>query len=147
MTESLSIAEFIRVIEKLPSDGPIVRPGIWYTTQKEHWLGWLAEYDEPGAYRRISGQRRDARYAYNHIVEPKMLTWLVEAVGMEPDLVEAVKRASTEGDTMMACSGAIRRLAPWERVFATMHDNGMVSRGTTDNSARVASWFGRHRRR
>lgn len=25
---------------------------VWYTSQKEHWLGWLSEYDGPGAYDR-----------------------------------------------------------------------------------------------
>lgn len=24
----------------------------WYSSQKEHWLGWLAEYSGPGAYGR-----------------------------------------------------------------------------------------------
>ena len=23
--------------------------GVWYKSQKEHWLGWLSEYDGPGA--------------------------------------------------------------------------------------------------
>ncbi|MBR0405923.1 MAG: hypothetical protein IJI68_12125, partial [Eggerthellaceae bacterium] len=22
--------------------------GVWYRSQKEHWLGWLSEYDGPG---------------------------------------------------------------------------------------------------
>jgi hypothetical protein len=41
--------------------------GAWYTSEKEHWMGWLAEYDGPGAYGRQSDQRCDARFVYNHI--------------------------------------------------------------------------------
>jgi hypothetical protein len=38
--------------------------GAWYRSQKEHWLGWLAEYDGPGAYGRSAKTPRDAQYAY-----------------------------------------------------------------------------------
>jgi len=79
LKRTISIAQFIRVIERLPSDQAIHDPRVWYTTQKEHWLGWLHEYDGPGAYGRIPGKQRDAKFAYNHIVEPKMLLWLIEA--------------------------------------------------------------------
>jgi hypothetical protein len=41
------------------------------------------EYDGPGAYGRIAGKQRDARFAYNHIVEPKMLLWLIKAAGVK----------------------------------------------------------------
>lgn len=61
--ETVSIAEFMRIIQKLPSDQPRIQPGVWYTTQKQHWLGWLSEYDGPGAYGRRSGQNRDAKFA------------------------------------------------------------------------------------
>ena len=64
-------AEFERVL---------VRSGIWnrrrasYATQKEHWLGWLSEYNGPGYYGRKSSHR-SAEFVYNHIVCPMpMLT-------------------------------------------------------------------------
>jgi len=47
--------------------------------QKEHWLGWLGAHHGPGAYGRKSNAKRNAMYAYNHIVEFKMLLWLMEA--------------------------------------------------------------------
>ena len=78
----MTIKQFILVIRGLPSDGPHIDPSKWYATQKEHWLGWLSEYHSPGAYGRKSHSRRDARYAYNHIVEAKMLLWLVQAAGV-----------------------------------------------------------------
>jgi len=115
--EKISIAQFRRMIERLPSDETHHQPGVWYTTQKEHWLGWLREYDGPGAYGRISGQNRDAKYAYNHIVCPEMLLWLIEAAGVRRDLVENARAAYQAGTTMMQKSGAIRRCVPWAELY------------------------------
>ena len=120
MERSISIAEFIRKIERLPSDKPVHDPRVWYKTQKEHWLGWLHEYDGPGAYGRIPGKQRDAKFAYNHIVEPKMLLWLIEAAGVRTDLVNAAKRVSTQGESPMQKSGAIRKCAPWTVLYDTI---------------------------
>lgn len=113
------------MIERLPSDEPVHDPRVWYTTQKEHWLGWLREYDGPGAYGRIPGKQRDAKFAYNHVVEPKMLLWLIEAAGVSKDLVEAAQRASAEGTSLMQKSGAIRRVVPWTVLYdAIWGDHG-----------------------
>jgi len=121
----VGIKEFIRKIERLPSDQPVDNPRVWYRTQKEHWLGWLREYDGPGAYGRIPGKQRDAKFAYNHVVEPKMLLWLIEATGLNPDLVDRAKRASAEGASLMQKSGAIRRVVPWTVLYdAIWGDHG-----------------------
>lgn len=45
-------------------------PGVWYRTQKEHWLGWLRDYDCPGAYGRKVTGGRDSHFVYNHVVNP-----------------------------------------------------------------------------
>ena len=47
--------------------------GVWYITQKEHWLGWLSQYDGPGAYGRKTRSGRSAEFVYNHINCPPML--------------------------------------------------------------------------
>lgn len=117
MEKTISIPEFIRVIRSLPSDAPRIQPGVWYTTQKQHWLGWLAEYDGPGAYGRISRKQRDAKFAYNHIVCPEMLLWLIEAAGVRQELVQVARSAYETGTTMMQKSGVIRRHVPWAEVF------------------------------
>jgi hypothetical protein len=83
MQTRLSIRRLIRYIERLPPDRPAVYRRKWYTTQKQHWLGWLREYHRPGAYGRRPGLRRDARFVYNHIVEPKMLLWLISAAQVD----------------------------------------------------------------
>lgn len=112
--EEISIAKFIRAIKKLPSDESVDNPTVWYQTQKEHWLRWLEGYDGPGGYGRIPGQGRDAKYAYNHIVCHKMLLWIIEAAGVNSDMVAAARRAAEKKDSMMAKSAAVRKFVPWE---------------------------------
>src|SRR5712672_3308305 len=68
--------------------------GVWYTSQKEHWLGWLSEYDGPGAYDRKTSVVRSAEFAYNHVVCPPMILWLGEASGVKPSLIIQAKKAA-----------------------------------------------------
>jgi hypothetical protein len=109
-----TIDQFIRVIEKLPSDKPKITPGKSWRNQKEHWLGWLNDYFTPGAYGRQVDKRRDARYAYNHIVEYKMLLWIIEAAGVEKKFVISAQKAAKKGQTLQEKSAAIRKIVPWE---------------------------------
>jgi hypothetical protein len=55
-------ADFERALTKR---GVWNRNKVWYSTQKEHWLGWLKEYDGPGYYGRKK-RHRSAEFAYNH---------------------------------------------------------------------------------
>jgi len=109
---SVTINQLIRVIRGLPSDKTFIDPSKWYTTQKEHWLGWLGEYHGPGAYGRKTKTKRDARYAYNHIVEAKMLLWLIEAAGVKAELVRTARLACTRASSLQQKSAAIRKLVP-----------------------------------
>ncbi len=111
-----TVAQLLRAIRCLPADAPVADPNKWYTTQKQHWIGWLGEYHTAGAYGRQTGQARDARYAYNHIVEPKMLLWLMGAAGVPMAAQKRARSAASKGKTMMAQSAAIRREVPWEQV-------------------------------
>ncbi len=115
-----TVRQFRAAILQLPADRSADVPGVWYKTQKEHWLGWLKYYNTEGAYGRRAGMNRDARYAYNHIVEPKMLLWLIPAAGVKPALVRAARAAAKEPKTMMAQSAAVRRVVPWETVEAAL---------------------------
>ncbi len=108
------------MIRQLPSDEPQADPKKWYTTQKDHWLGWLGEYSGPGAYGRATGKRRDAKHVYNHIVEPKMLLWLIAAAGVNARLASAARRASTKPHAMQQKSAVIRKHVPWEELAAAL---------------------------
>jgi hypothetical protein len=118
--KKVSIKQFMNAINHLPSDAPQIRPGIWYKTQKEHWLEWLRGYQGPGGYGRNVDQERDARYAYNHIVNFEMLLWIITAARVKPGLVNAARRASKHGSTMQQKSAAIRRLVPWEELAGAL---------------------------
>jgi hypothetical protein len=120
MSESITIEQLIQVIERLPADAPVDDPQKWYTTQKEHWLGWLNEYHAPGAYSRQTNQTRDARYVYNHIVEPKMLIWLIEAVKIDIEIVNAAKNVATSPLLLQQKSAATRRIVPWKIVVVAL---------------------------
>lgn len=111
-----SVAALLRRIRRLPPDEPVEDLRKWYRTQKEHWIGWLSEYDGPGAYGRKTEIARDARFAYNHIVEPAMLLYRAEAAGISRRRVDAARRAAREGRTLMQQSAAVRAAIPWEDV-------------------------------
>jgi hypothetical protein len=117
----VSVDEFISAIQSLPDDQEVYDPNKWYLTQKEHWLGWLGQYHTTGAYGRQTGVNRDARYAYNHIVEPKLLLYLIKAIPLEDTLIAAAEHAcETSGKTMMAQSGAIRKVVPWSFIYQAL---------------------------
>ena len=112
----VSVPALRRAIQKLPAGRPRKQPGVWYLTQKEHWLGWLKYYNTKGAYGRIPGLNRDARYAYNHIVCPPMLLWLASAAGVKASRVRAARREAATRESEPAQAAAIRRHVPWELV-------------------------------
>lgn len=115
--EEGSIRWFIRAISALPSDEPVaVRQAGYnnYRTQKDHWLGWLDPHSGTGTYARRDVPGRDARYVYNHIIEQKMLRWLINAAGVDRELVRAAETAADEASSLAGQSAAIRRHVPWE---------------------------------
>lgn len=114
MKKEITIEEFRNAIKKLPSDEPKIQPGIWYKTQKEHWLGWLNEYRGPGAYGRKGGVNREAKFAYNHAVNYLMFIWIIEAAGVDPKLVKQTKAIVNTKKSLQANSAAIRKIVPWE---------------------------------
>ena len=97
--------------------------GVWYGSQKEHCIGWLAEYNGPGYYGR-SNWKRSAEFIYNHIVCPPMVLWLGEAVGIPETTVRKAKRAALlAGPRLPAQCAAIRRVVPWEMIQAYLVQN------------------------
>ncbi len=74
---------------------------VWYSSQKEHWLGWLRQYDGPGYYGRKNPQR-SAEFVYNHIGCPPMLLWLGEACRIPRQRVMEAKRAALAAGPKLA---------------------------------------------
>jgi hypothetical protein len=124
MEKEISIAFFIQAIKCLPSDKPKNNARKWYKTQKEHWIGWLSEYNGPGAYGRKSGQNRDAKFAYNHIMCSEMLLFLIRAIPLKPELIEAAEKEYQNGSTLLQKAhsvGAIRKIVPWSEIYQSLY--------------------------
>ena len=101
------------------------RQRAWYSSQKEHCLGWPSDYDGPGGYNRKTWRGRDAEFIYNHIVNPKMLIWLAEAVGAPNAKVRrACVAALFAGATMQSMSAAIRRIFPFAEMEKLIFGGG-----------------------
>lgn len=114
-----SIEWFTQAIRSLPPDEPVTNRQHGYnnyTTQKDHWLGWLNPNSGTGTYPRKSGPDRNARYVYNHVVEPKMLLWLISAAGVSQELVQIAKKAADDKSPLASKSAAIRKIVPWSEV-------------------------------
>lgn len=119
----VTVSALRKAIKRLPSDLPIHNPNKWYITQKQHWLGWLNDYPGSGAYGRRTDIARDARYAYNHIVEVKMLLWLAEAIQLDAELLEKVRAEIKSEKTLMGKSGKVRQHITWDTVAYKLWPN------------------------
>jgi len=123
MQRSLEIVELLIAVSRL-TEGRRTRRSVWYESQKEHWIGWLFHYNSAGAYGRKVTSGRDAKFVYNHVVCPGLLTYLAGAAGVSPTLVRKARQIEASTGTEMARAGAIRRVVPWERVQDALIKNG-----------------------
>ena len=90
---------------------------VWYSSQKEHWLGWLSEYDGPGFYGRKNWSVRTAEFVYNHIGCPPMVMWLAEAGGVPKKDILAAKRSALAGrKNRNSHCALIRKALPWSAI-------------------------------
>jgi len=101
--KEVSVEEFIEAIQKLPFD-----------EIREGWIGWLSDYNNPGPYNRLPDQNHSASYAYNHIVYPEMLLWLIRASGVRDELVKLAESDSDKFTVLRQQAAAIRKRVPWE---------------------------------
>ena len=113
---SYSVEKLINVIKKLPADKEVPSGTQGYSryhTQKAHWLGWLSK--KPGAkYYRQDAPNRGAKFVYNHIMEPKMLLWLISASGVDNKLITNAQKDADSAKTMASSCAAIRKVVSWE---------------------------------
>jgi hypothetical protein len=116
----------------LTKQGSWSTDGVWYRSQKEHWLGWLSEYDGPGAYGRKTSVLRSAEFAYNHVVCPPMVLWLGEASGVKTSLItQAKKEALGASRKLQGKCAAIRGIVPWSEI-----EESLLNSVATDNLMR-----------
>jgi hypothetical protein len=102
---------------------------VWYGSQKEHWMGWLAGYSGPGFYGRKTWSGRTAEFVYNHIGCPPMLLWLGEASGIPKKDLLAARRSALSGRPGRARHCAlIRKAIPWSAVEERLRSKPVARR-------------------
>lgn len=113
--ESLTASQLSDLIDRLSADDsvPVGTPGYnRYASQKAHWLGWL-RFSRDGTFLRNPGQPDLARTVYNRIGEPKMLSYLVNAAGVDALTVQAAVEASDKAHSRASACAAFRLVCPW----------------------------------
>ena len=96
--------------------------GRWRHNQKEHVLTWFASQPTrgAGAYSRKT-PNTSARITYNRLMNPAMILWIAEALGEDPQVVQAA------GEKVLAVpsrsrAGAARKVLPWSRIVELAHN-------------------------
>ena len=123
---SYSVEKLIDVIKKLPSDKEVsigTQGYNLYSSQKSHWLGWLDTKSTSGTYQRKDSPGRDAKYVYNHIMEPKMLLWLISASGVNTELIKSAQDEALKSKSMASSCAAIRKVVPWHTLELILQSN------------------------
>ena len=101
----------------LTKQGAWTAAGVWYKSRKEHWLGWLSEYNGPGFIGRKTESGRSAEFVYRHVVCPPMLIWLAESAGVKRSIVLAAQRAALSArPSLPSKSATIRKIVPWQLI-------------------------------
>ena len=121
-----SVESLIKYINKLPSDDNVqvgTKGYNLYSSQKDHWLGWLDSKSTSGTYQRKDSPGRDAKFVYNHIMEPKMLLWLISASGVNSELVKSAQDEALKSKSMASSCAAIRKVVPWHTLELILQSN------------------------
>ena len=127
MNDQLDIRDLLVAICRMKEDRRAPSASKWYESQKEHWIGWLLDYQSPGAYDRKTQNQRDARCIYNRVVCPDLLLYLAKGSGVSATaLRKARTAASLAGPTQMAKAAAVRRELPWEVVLEALRNSGLL---------------------
>ena len=120
-------------IRQLPSDAPVslkTQGYNQYTTQKDHWLGWLNPAAGTGSYPRRTGANVAAKMVYNRIGEPKMLWWLASAAGVDQSLLDEAQRRVDAQTPLSSQCAEFRKLVPWRTLAESLE---LAIRNQTSN--------------
>jgi hypothetical protein len=86
-----------------------------FASHKDHWIGWLEEYDGPGYYDRADWNR-NARHIYQHLNNANMIVWINEAAGESPTKIKlAIREMQRAGSRKQTAAKIARTVLPWER--------------------------------
>lgn len=121
--DDLSVQEFRAVLATLPAHLPLSdaferdfpqRQGVWWSSQREHMLGWLDHQQSmgDGKFTR-KAPNASARVTYARLNSGPAIVWIAEALGVGTETVEtAVAAARAEPNVRKHC-GLLRKHMPW----------------------------------
>lgn len=127
-TNDLTCAQMARILERREAHYPVSdryilevhdSPDKTGADEREHMVCWFRanQTTGSGSYSRRKGNT-SARTCYQRLNNAASLLWIAEAVGVDRETVERAYEAAVEaGDYRRAC-GAIRKVIPWETVYA-----------------------------
>lgn len=122
-SEDLSVQEFREVLATLPAHLPLSdafekdfpqRQGVWWSSQREHMLGWLQHQQSmgDGKFTR-KAPNTSARLTYVRLNSGPAIVWIAEALGVDTETVKsAAAAAKTEPNPRKHC-GLLRKYLPW----------------------------------
>ena len=127
-TNDITCGQMARILERREAHYPVsdryireVRdsPSKTGANEREHMVRWFRANRTTGSdsYSRKKGNT-SAKTCYQRLNNAASLLWIAEAVGVDRETVERAYDAAVEaGDYRRAC-GAIRKVIPWEIVYA-----------------------------
>ncbi|MGJ5088591.1 hypothetical protein ACQR06_23935 [Bradyrhizobium sp. HKCCYLRH1065] len=116
MKSLYTIAQLMTAIEGLSARTPLsdeLPLPTGHVNFRSQWLAWLSEYLTPGYYDRNNAVD-DAKWAYNHLGNGKMIVWLNEAAGEDSRIIRATIVAMEEREPPQTRASYARRVLPWE---------------------------------
>ena len=124
--ESLSPQWLAQAIERLPPDQAVPDNTPGYNVcnmQRAHWLGWLDPAAGTGTYALSTRGSVSARTVYQRIGEPRMLLWLAEEGGVDPELLQQARESAAQGQPLASQCSAIRKLIPWRTLAEALESS------------------------
>lgn len=126
LNDDLHVDEFALVLQSLEPHLPISDAyerdcpqlqGAWWSSQQEHMVTWFQSQNSQGSgafTRKIPNV--SARKTYNRLLCPAAYVWMAEALGEDPNEVQAAADAARAESNPRKRSGLLRRHLPWTRI-------------------------------
>ena len=124
--EDFHVDDFVEILRSLEPHLPISdayerdcpqKRGVWWSSQKEHMIKWFGDQNShgSGAFTRKT-PNTSARITYNRLLCPAAFVWMAEALGEDPEVVQAAADAARAETNARKRSGLLRGHLPWTRI-------------------------------
>lgn len=119
----LSVQELRAVLATLPAHLPLSdafengfpqRQGVWWSSQREHMLGWLDHQQSmgDGKFTR-KAPNASSRVTYARLNSGPAIVWIAEALGVGTETVETTVAVARAEPNIRKHCGLLRQYLPW----------------------------------